>query len=733
MKLTLKDLGWTEVPASKENKRNVNVACPICKDQHSKNKRRRCLSVNLDTGLYKCFRCNATGKLDGFSSTAPQEKDGADKEKPAYRIPRWFPEFINADSPQLDYLVSTRMLTTQTLKEMKISEPWTNMPRRETDEDTAPTTLTLGKGEQLSETAPSTPHISKGEQLRETASSTPHFSKGEHPFSKAEGEREYIEGNNPTTPSPILHSPLSIIHSPLTPNPTSALEQVIAFNYFLDGKLVNVKYRTIDKQFKMFGGGRVIPYNLDSVKGKSVCAITEGEIDAATLHQCGMKSVISVPTGGSARVDWIDEFWDTHFSDKRYFILALDEDNVGRKLLDSLTARLGADRCRIVHWSKGCKDANEELLAHGQESVLRWLELAVYPLMGNVFTAKDLRQELQDVYHNRIQHGMKVGLQGFDDLVSFELKRLVTITGKPGEGKSELVDELVVRLAVMHGWKTAFFSPENMPIALHLRKLAEKLTGFRFEPSVEMTDAMFEAVSRWLAANICHILPREDCYELDTILATARMLVERKGIRTLVIDPFNRIEQRLREGQTELQYISSVLNRLVRFAQQMNVMVILVAHPRKVNRSLYDGKARRVEMNDINGSADFANKSDICLAVDRNDEMEVTTVYVDKVRFKHLGKRGHCYFHYEVMNGRFHPCGIGKAMNRDGEVTDRYQNVSWQTDSWIRPDGTLIHTQPASGIPPAPVPASSDSPAPASSATHNDAMQQTLVFSEGEH
>ena len=674
MKLTLKDLGWTEVPASKENKRNVNVACPICKDQHSKNKRRRCLSVNLDTGLYKCFRCNATGKLDGFSSTAPQEKDGADKEKPAYRIPRWFPEFINADSPQLDYLVSTRMLTTQTLKEMKISEPWTNMPKKSSDEEEAGSTA----------------------------------------LAQSTGE---ADGTDVTD----------------APHPTSALEQVIAFNYFLDGKLVNVKYRTIDKQFKMFGGGRVIPYNLDSVKGKSVCAITEGEIDAATLHQCGMKSVISVPTGGSARVDWIDEFWDTHFSDKRYFILALDEDNVGRKLLDSLTARLGADRCRIVHWSKGCKDANEELLAHGQESVLRCLELAVYPLMGNVFTAKDLRQELQDVYHNRIQHGMKVGLQGFDDLVSFELKRLVTITGKPGEGKSELVDELVVRLAVMHGWKTAFFSPENMPIALHLRKLAEKLTGFRFEPSVEMTDAMFEAVSRWLAANICHILPREDCYELDTILATARMLVERKGIRTLVIDPFNRIEQRLREGQTELQYISSVLNRLVRFAQQMNVMVILVAHPRKVNRSLYDGKARRVEMNDINGSADFANKSDICLAVDRNDEMEVTTVYVDKVRFKHLGKRGHCYFHYEVMNGRFHPCGIGKAMNRDGEVTDRYQNVSWQTDSWIRPDGTLIHTQPASGIPPAPAPASSASPAPASSATHNDAMQQTLVFSEGEH
>ena len=94
-------------------------------------------------------------------------------------------------------------------------------------------------------------------------------------------------------------------------------------------------------------------------------------------------------------------------------------------------------------------------------------------------------------------------------------------------------------------------------------------------------------------------------------------------------------------------------------------------------------------MNDINGSADFGNKADICMIVDRNDEMEVTTVYVDKVRFKHLGHRGFCHMHYEVMNGRFNPCDIGKSMNHDGEVIDRYNNVLWQVMPWIAGDGTL--------------------------------------------
>ena len=467
------------------------------------------------------------------------------------------------------------------------------------------------------------------------------------------------------------------------------LEQVIAFNYFLDGKLTNIKYRSTDKRFLSFKGGHVIPYNLDSIKDKPMCCITEGEIDALTLHQCGYTSVVSVPSGGNTNLRWLEEFWATHFADKQYFVLALDNDKVGLQLRDTLTARLGDDKCRIVNWHKGCKDANEQLVKHGRRSVVRCITAAAYPPLDNVYTAEDLTSELKDVFHNRIQRGLKVGLDTFDELVSFEPKRLLTVTGKPGEGKSEFVDELVVRLNVFHGWKTAFFSPENVPIALHLRKLSEKITGYRFEPSVEMTDGMFNAVQGWLGRNIYHILPREESFELDTILETARVLVERKQVKVLVIDPFNRIEQRLNEGQTELQYISSILNRLVRFAQQMSVLVILVAHPRKVNRSSYDGRSRRVEMNDINGSADFGNKSDICLTVDRNDERGVTTIFVDKVRFKHLGKRGSCYLHYEVMNGRFNPCDVGRVYCDDGDVADRYTNVRWQVNSWIHADGSI--------------------------------------------
>ena len=46
------------------------------------------------------------------------------------------------------------------------------------------------------------------------------------------------------------------------------------------------------------------------------------------------------------------------------------------------------------------------------------------------------------------------------------------------------------------------------------------------------------------------------------------------------------------------------------------------------------------------------NKADYCLVIDRDDSRQQTTVFVDKVRFKHLGTRGECTLHYD-------PDGLG--------------------------------------------------------------------------
>ena len=322
-------------------------------------------------------------------------------------------------------------------------------------------------------------------------------------------------------------------------------------------------------------GAELIPYNVDAIYDRPVCYITEGEFDTLTLVECGFPETISVPGGGNSNLSWMDRFVETHFEDKELIVLALDNDAVGLKLRDELTRRLGAERCRVVRWTEGCKDANEVLCRHGREEVIRCIEAAEEVPIEGVFTAEDVGEGLDALFENGMQRGAEVGLFNLDKLCTFEPGRFMVITGRPGDGKSEFLDELVLRLCLRHGWRPAYFTPENVPIEYHLRKLIEKLTGYKFECGGRMTSDLYRAAKRWCAENVHHILPPDDRYTLDEVLQRARQLVARRGVRIVVIDPLNRLETDEKEtSMTELQIISDRLNRMVRFAAQHRVLRI---------------------------------------------------------------------------------------------------------------------------------------------------------------
>ena len=421
---------------------------------------------------------------------------------------------------------------------------------------------------------------------------------------------------------------------------------------------------------------------MDSILGTPECIITEGEFDAAAVIAAGRKDVVSVPAGAQSNLTWLDRFVESHFEDKQTIYIAVDEDPAGQSLRQELTRRIGVERCRIVHFGEGCKDANEHLVKYGAESLRICIEQAEEVPLEGIFTAEDCRDDLRSLYENGLQRGADTGWDNFDEHCTFEPRRLLVMTGRPGDGKSEFTDELVLRLCLRHEWKIAFFSPENMPIAYHLHKLAEKLTGHRFTPGPGMTEAVYGQAVGWLDRNVSHILPDDGSYGIDHILEKARQVVRRKGVRILVIDPMNRLEQRLEPGQTEMDYITDTLNKLGRFATRNQCLVILVGHPRKVNRNEKDGTRRRVEMNDINGSANFANMSDFCLVVDRNDTKQIATIYIEKVRFKHLGSaHTEAKFVYNHLNGRYWPCEEDIIHTPQGErlgpVNTQFDNENW--------------------------------------------------------
>jgi len=431
----------------------------------------------------------------------------------------------------------------------------------------------------------------------------------------------------------------------------------IQFNYFLNGELVNVKYRTGNKYFKLIPNAELIPYNLDAIKGTKECVITEGEFDALSFIACGYKMAVSVPNGASTNTSYLDNYLD-YFEDKETIYIASDTDTKGLILREELIRRFGAERCRIVTYGEGCKDANECLCTRGAASLLNCLKTSQEIKVDGVFTVDDFEDELDSLFENGLQRGITIRHSNFDELCSFETKRLAIITGIPGSGKSEFLDEIAERLNILYGWKFAYFSPENFPLKYHASKIASKITGKRFDKESTPINE-YQQVKHYMAENFFFICPETD-YTIDTILEKAKYLIRRKGIKALVIDPWNRLEHQMSSGMSETNYISKALDELTNFAQRNDILVFLMAHPRKMNKDTR-GAFDVPTLYDISGSANFYNKADYGITVHRDKEAGTVGVYVQKVKFRHLGQPGTAVFKYNLNNGRYSPVIDGNA------------------------------------------------------------------------
>jgi twinkle protein len=439
---------------------------------------------------------------------------------------------------------------------------------------------------------------------------------------------------------------------------------VICFPYFLSEKLVNIKYRGPEKSFKLYQGAELIFWNIDSLTDE--CIIVEGEIDLLSFVEIGIKNVISVPNGANNRLEYLDEYFD-RFAKLNKIYLAVDQDKKGIELRDELARRLGNQKCFIVSF-KECKDANEYLTKYGGYELSEAIKNAIpYPVKG-IIKVNDIYGDIRSLFENGIQKGLAIK-SSMDTLITWESRRLAIITGIPGHGKSEFVDFLISKLNILYGWKVALFTPENYPLKFHYAKLFEKFTGRGFS-KFKSSDQEFEIAYEYIRDNFFYIMDEED-YSIEMILEGAKNLIQSKGIKVLVIDPYNKLEYQAGRSETETQYIGRFLDTLQMFARFNDCLVILVAHPKKMQKTA--NKFDVPTLYDISGSAHFFNKADygLCIYRIKGDDSKYENqveIHIQKVKFKHLGECGAVNLKYNYNNGRFED---------ENKTIDFWDNSNW--------------------------------------------------------
>jgi twinkle protein len=431
-------------------------------------------------------------------------------------------------------------------------------------------------------------------------------------------------------------------------------ERAIAFPYFRNGEVVNVKYRTVKKYFRMEGGAELCLYGLDDITGEDVIFV-EGELDKLALEVAGFVSVVSVPNGAGTNLDCLAS--DSQKFDKaRRFILAGDNDTPGKELEQALISRLGRDRCWQVSWPEDCKDANDVLLKHGKEMLMNCIRAARPMPIEGLFEVNDIRAQVFDLWERGTPQGADPGWDNLNALYKPRLGTWTAIISIPKSGKTAWMAALMVNLARAHGWRFAVFPAENLPAEEYVSMLAEIYLGLPFNRGYHqrMNEQQLGEALDWLQEHFVILSPDDSQRDLDSLLAIGKTYCLRRGIQGFVIDPFNELEISRPQGISETEYIGKCLIKIRRFAKTHNLHVWVIVHPTKLQKDR-DGKYPVPTLYDANGSAHWRNKCDYGISIYRHfdDPDKPTEIHVQAVRWKGTGEIGTAELFYDKVTGRY--------------------------------------------------------------------------------
>jgi len=450
----------------------------------------------------------------------------------------------------------------------------------------------------------------------------------------------------------------------------SGQKKAICFNYYRDEKLINIKFRSKDKDFKMSPNAELIPYNIDASKNETELVWVEGELDCLACIESGVFNVVSVPNGASGlspKLEYIDNCWqDIEHIEKH--IIAVDNDEAGLKLKDALSYRFGIEKCWFIKYPhdaviddkgeiRSCKDLNEVLIHFGKDKVKDAIKNAEQPPLSGVYYASDLAENIFEIFANNRVVGETTHYPEFDKIFKWKRGEINLWFGYGNYGKTQVVLDKFLVKSMYEDWRWAVFCPENFPATDFYIDLIEMYTGKHIDNRMgnKMTaDELHEAIE-FMTDHFIYVYP-DEAQDLETIHILFRSLILRHGIDGVLIDPWNQLDHII-DNREDL-YLSKALKDIKKFCLINNITYNIIAHPKTVAPNK-DGQLPKIEVFHIAGGQMWRNKIDNILGVGRpnwgNDNLStLTRIETHKIKRRRTGGSiGECDFDYLLSQSRY--------------------------------------------------------------------------------
>lgn len=457
-------------------------------------------------------------------------------------------------------------------------------------------------------------------------------------------------------------------------------EGKIAWDFFDEnGNLVAVKLRKPQrikkdepKEYYLPGfDQKPVLYNMDKIDTTKPLVITEGQFDTLAVIESGYTNCVSVPSGAE-NLKWIAECfnWLENF-DK--IIIWSDNDDAGIKMRKEACSRLGTWRTFFVEMPQymtleneeeiRVKDANELLFYFGKDAVLQHIEHAKEIPVQNVV---DL-SSIEDFDIEKTQ-GLYTGLKDLDNMLyKFVFGSVVVLTGSRGSGKSTLLNQIVCE-TLHQGYDTFMFSGEmgNAVVKNWLETTMAGRENIRMKNEfVRIIDP--EAKNGMREFYKGRVWAFEDgTNNYETVIDRAIAVTRKFGVKVWTLDNLMTLD--IGASSSDNIYIKQkeFLVKLVQLAITYNILIILVAHPRKIT------EMRKLVADDVAGSGDIGNLAQYIIGVHRysaperrgekdsrgnykkGKEPETHDVEVSVFKNRYTGKVGIAKLYFDYPSYRFY-------------------------------------------------------------------------------
>lgn len=386
-------------------------------------------------------------------------------------------------------------------------------------------------------------------------------------------------------------------------------DNILVFPFYDDQNVLQfVKYRKIDfdKRFdknKEWCEAETMPilFGMAQCEDFTRLVITEGQIDSLSLATCGIKNAVSVPTGALG-FTWLANCWD--WVNKFQEIVVFGDYEKGKiTLIETLEKRLQMKVKCVRPQDYLCeKDANDILRKYGKESIIRAVEGAE---LRDVKYVK--RLATVESVNLRDLPKIKTGILPLDRVCGgLLLGHVVLLSGKRGEGKSTFMSQLVAEaieqdnaVFVYSGELPNYHFKNWLDLQIAGKNHIETVKNEFGDDEYYLSEQTIEKINRWYYDK-AFIFDNSAVYdeEYEGLIKVIIDSICRYNIKLVCID--NLMTAMDSDPKSDLYRLQSqFVKRLERLAQQYDVAIVLVAHPKKI--------IGQFDNDSVSGSADITN------------------------------------------------------------------------------------------------------------------------------